>query len=405
MMTFMKVACTPSLQSMLARKRVKRSLRQKRNREAERLAQATLDSLAVHIAILDAQGSILAVNRAWRQFASTNPPVKGNVAEQANYLTVCDRASGDSSEEAQSVAHGIRAVIAGESENFTLEYPCHSPTRQRWFNLHVTRLPGSGSACVVVAHENITERKLTEESIRRRALELQQITEALERTNRELDQFAYVTSHDLKAPLRGIANLSSWIEEDLGDDLNAETRRQMDLLRGRVLRMEAMIDGILQYSRIGREQVRLETVDVGQLLADSIDLLAPPPRITLSVALPMPILRVERIRLQQVFMNLISNAIKHNTRTQGRVAISVRDLGGLYEFAVADDGPGIAPQYHDQIFVIFQTLEARDKVDNTGIGLSLVKKIVEAQGGTVTVESAEGAGATFRFTWPKEPVT
>ena len=379
---------------------------------AEHFAQAALDSLTAHIAILDADGRILAVNRAWRQFAAENGARVGETFEGANYLHVCDTAEGDTCAEANPVAEGIRGVLRGERDLFMLEYPCHAPTEQRWFNLRATRFPGDGPACVVVSHENITERKQAELALVRHAEEMAQATRQLARANtelaranEELNQFAYVTSHDLKAPLRGIANLSRWIEEDLGDDLTEDTRHQLDLLRGRVHRMEAMIEGILQYSRVGRETVRPEYIDVGALLADIVDLLAPPPPFQVEIAAPMPALTGERVRLQQVFMNLISNAIKHNDRPQGRVTITSRDAGEFYEFAVADDGPGIAPQYHARIFQIFQTLQARDKVENTGIGLSLVKKIVEGQGGAIHLDSREGAGATFRFTWPKQPPT
>jgi len=250
---------------------------------------------------------------------------------------------------------------------------------------------------------DITERKEAEENLRRRALELARMARALERSNQELDQFAYITSHDLRAPLRGIANLSRWIEEDLGENLTEETRQQLELMRGRVNRMEAMIEGILEYSRVGRVAIKLERVDVGALLSEIVDLLAPPPGFTVEIAPGMPVLVTKKIRLQQVFQNLIGNALKHHHRPEGHIRVSVQDAGEFYEFAVTDDGPGIAPQYHDKVFVIFQTLEARDKVENTGLGLSLVKKIVESQGGTICLESAEGAGATFRFTWPKLP--
>lgn len=250
---------------------------------------------------------------------------------------------------------------------------------------------------------DITDRRRYEEALRQRASELAELAAALKRSNQELDQFAYITSHDLKAPLRGIAHLSGWIEEDIGDKFTPEAHQQMDLLRGRVHRMEAMIDGILQYSRVGRIRSQPQTVDVDHLLAEIIDLIAPPPEFHIEVEPGMPTLPAERLGLQQVFMNLIGNAIKHHHRRDGRITISVKDAGEYCEFAVADDGPGIAPEFHEKIFVIFQTLAARDKVEGTGIGLSLVKKIIEDQGGTVRVESREGAGATFRFTWPKKP--
>lgn len=255
---------------------------------------------------------------------------------------------------------------------------------------------------------DITDRKLAEEAVQRKASELEllsailaQTNTILEKRNQELDQFAYIVSHDLKAPLRAIANLSSWIEEDIQDKLDEETRHQMDLLRGRVRRMEALIDGLLQYSRVGRVKTSEEQVNVDNLLAEVIDSLAPPPAFTIAIAGPMPTLNTERLPLEQVFANLIGNAVKHHDRPDGRVTISVEDKGAFWEFAVADDGPGIAPQYHERVFGIFQTLESRDKVDSTGIGLSLVKKIVENQGGNIHLESQTGQGATFRFTWPK----
>jgi len=255
---------------------------------------------------------------------------------------------------------------------------------------------------------DITQRQQAEAALQARTEELTrlniiltQTAASLEKRNRELDQFAYVTSHDLKAPLRAIANLSEWIEEDLSDKLTEETQHQMNLLRGRVHRMTALIDGLLQYSRIGRVQSDEELVDLEALLAEIIDSLAPPPEFTVEVAAGMPTIRTERLHLQQVFSNLLSNALKHHHRPDGWVKISSQDQGDYYEFAVADNGPGIDPQFHEKVFGIFQTLEARDKAENTGIGLSLVKKLVESKGGNIYLESQPGQGTTFRFTWPK----
>jgi light-regulated signal transduction histidine kinase (bacteriophytochrome) len=255
---------------------------------------------------------------------------------------------------------------------------------------------------------NVTEQKQAQEALQARAEELNyllavlaQTNVTLEKRNQELDQFTYVVSHDLKAPLRAIANLSQWIEEDLSDTLTEDTQHQMNLLRGRVHRMEGLINGLLQYSRVGRLQITATTVSVAALLAEVIDSLAPPETFTIVVEPNMPTLVTQRLPLEQVFSNLLSNAIKHHPRTDGRVQISVQNQGSLYEFAVADDGSGIAPQYQEKVFGIFQTLEARDKSENTGIGLAIVKKIVESQGGTIRLESQEGQGATFRFTWPK----
>ncbi|NVJ19661.1 GAF domain-containing protein [Myxococcus sp. AM011] len=231
----------------------------------------------------------------------------------------------------------------------------------------------------------------------------ERLREELEITNQDLDQFAYVASHDLKAPLRGISSLSEWIEEGLADTMTEETRGQMRLLRGRVHRMEALINGILSYSRVSRIREKLETVDVRVLLMESRDLLAPPAEATIVVGAGMPTLQAERVPLQQVFMNLMSNALKHAGRTDSRIEVTCTDAGAFHDFTVKDNGPGIDPQFHDRIWGIFQTLEARDKVEGTGIGLSVVKKIVETRGGRVAVESTLGAGAAFHIYWPKRP--
>jgi len=233
--------------------------------------------------------------------------------------------------------------------------------------------------------------------------EIDRMAQDVARVNRELDQFAYVASHDLKAPLRGIASLAHWIQEDVGPKLDAESQKHLELLQTRVHRMEALIDGILKYSRAGRLRDKLEVVNVGDLLAESIELLSPPPDASIVIGPGMPTLETERSALQQVFMNLISNAIRHSRRENPYVWVDVGEEGGFYKFCVGDDGPGIAPEFHDKIWETFQTLEPRDKVEGAGIGLALVRKHVVSRGGRAWVESREGQGASFFFLWPKRP--
>ncbi|HSJ23272.1 MAG TPA: PAS domain-containing protein [Longimicrobiales bacterium] len=251
----------------------------------------------------------------------------------------------------------------------------------------------------------VTEQVRVRAEIEARAAELARTAAALERSNAELDQFAYVASHDLKAPLRGIANLAQWLEEDLEGRLSGDSAEHMRLLHGRVQRMDALIDGILSYSRAGRVRESVEQVDTGRLVEESIDLLSPPPTAEVVVQDSMPALRAERTALQQVFLNLISNALKYTLahREDARVTIEWERTGDMYRFSISDNGPGIAPEFHDRVWGIFQTLEARDKVEGTGVGLSVVRKIVETRGGSVSLESATGAGATFGFTWPATP--
>ena len=255
---------------------------------------------------------------------------------------------------------------------------------------------------------DLSLQKQTENSLKEKALALQwsnkellKITTLLKKRNQELDRFAYVTSHDLKAPLRAIANLATWLGEDLEGQIPEENQQQLQLMNSRVKRMDGLIQGLLEYSRIGRKNTPIKRVNVGDLIYEAIDSLSPPPEFKISIADEMPILNTESILLQQVFSNLIGNAIKYHPKQEGKIVVSVQEEERFYKFGVADDGLGIDPQYHDRIFTIFQTLQARDTIESTGIGLSIVKKIVEGQGGKVTVESQLGQGATFYFTWKK----
>jgi PAS domain S-box-containing protein len=257
---------------------------------------------------------------------------------------------------------------------------------------------------------DITERQQAAAKLQAKATELSLLNYSLSQTNRslvesnrELDRFAYITAHDLKAPLRAIASLSEWVEEDLDDAFSPETRSQMHLLRRRVYRMQALLNSLLEYSRAGRTQSPIVIVDVQRLLDKILLALSPPKTFTIEIVTPMPTFAARWQPLEQVFSHLIDNAIRHHPTKMGIVKISVLDLGDRYEFAIADNGDGIEPQYQKRIYTIFQTLKARDLQENVGAGLAIVRKIVTAEGGTIELESTSGSGAIFRFTWPKQP--
>ncbi len=224
----------------------------------------------------------------------------------------------------------------------------------------------------------------------------------LKRKNAELDQFAHIVSHDLKAPLRGIDNVVTWIQEDHAVDLPPKVMEYLALIKGRIVRAENQLNGILSYSRVGRELTAREPVDLPALLTELREDLPVRPGITLSIQPQLPILFTERLPLQQIFTNLLVNAYKYHDKSEGVVSVYYRELANHYEFYVEDDGPGIPKAYHEKIFVIFQTLEARDAFESTGVGLAIVKKILDDRKLTIRVASEAGKGAIFAFTWPKK---
>lgn len=235
------------------------------------------------------------------------------------------------------------------------------------------------------------------------AQQAQTATQAeLQRSNADLDAFAYVASHDLKAPLRAIRNLAQWIAEDIGTKASAETAENLRLLGKRVDRLDKLLESLLEYSRVGRKRGTVEKIPTGDLVAEIIEYLGVPPSFAIICAPPMPLVHSPKAPLEQVLRNLISNAVKHHDADQGQVLVSAQDLGEFIQFRIEDDGPGIDPEFHTRIFHMFQTLKPRDVKEGSGMGLAIVKKTVEGFGGQITAQAAaSGRGVAFVFTWPK----
>lgn len=252
----------------------------------------------------------------------------------------------------------------------------------------------------VWSFRDITRRVRADQEQVRLVAELENANRDLAHVNRELKDFAYIVSHDLKAPLRGIRALADWLSTDYSDALDSEGQEQLRLLVNRVDRMHDLIEGILQYSRVGRIKDEIVPVDLGELIPSVIDMLAPPEHITITVQENLPIIHAEHTKALQVFQNLLSNAIKYMDKPAGHIEIHCTDVDGVWEFSVSDNGPGIEQKHFQTIFQMFQTLSPRDGFESTGIGLTLVKKIVEIHGGTIWVESEPGKGSTFLFTLP-----
>lgn len=240
------------------------------------------------------------------------------------------------------------------------------------------------------------------EQIESKDRELQRTVARLEQSIKELDQFVYAASHDLRSPLRAVDNLATLIGKATKDLLPPDKREYLDLMHNRIKRLEALIDDLLEYSRIGRVRPPLEEVDLNELVRETLTLLAPPSGMHISVRLSVPVMLAPKTPLALVIRNLVNNAIKHHDKEEGHIWIEAEDLNRVVKISVTDDGPGIPEEYHEKIFQMFQTLRTRDEVEGSGMGLALVKKVVEIHGGQVDVVSSKGKGATFSFTWPKK---
>ena len=243
-------------------------------------------------------------------------------------------------------------------------------------------------------YADITDRKRAE---RRQTETLDQLGQA----NQDLKDFAYVVSHDLKAPLRAIRMLADWLCADYYDKLDEQGRENLQLLGNRVDRMQSLIDGILQYSRVGRTEQSVACVSLGQIVPEIVATLGAPENISIRIENDLPTVEADPTRITQIFQNLLSNAIKCMDKPQGEIRVGCVEEDGFWKFSVCDNGPGIEQQHFERIFKLFQTLTPRDTSESTGVGLTITKKIVEMYGGKIWVESEVGHGSTFFFTLPK----
>ncbi len=225
----------------------------------------------------------------------------------------------------------------------------------------------------------------------------------LQEQNEELNDYAHIISHDLKSPIRNIEALVAWLQEDYKEELDEKGIETVSLVRANLEKMDGLIEGVLKYSTIDRKSATKQKVNLSELLPEIIQVMNIPENCTINIQKDLPELTVDKFRLHQVFQNLIDNAIKYNDKSDCSIDIGHTPLEGEIEFYVKDNGPGIAAQFHDKIFQMFQRLD--QQVDSTGIGLSLVKKIITHFGGKIWVDSSPGQGASFHFTIPSNDRT
>ncbi|HEY5966926.1 MAG TPA: CHASE3 domain-containing protein [Chitinophagaceae bacterium] len=256
----------------------------------------------------------------------------------------------------------------------------------------------SGGRFTTLKDNNNDELRSLSLSLNKMSENLQKNISELENRNAELDKFAYAVSHDLKAPIRGIHNVITWSEEDLETEMSAQMKKNLDIIRQRAKRMEDLINGLLDYARL-RKKTLSEFTNVNDVVAEIVQSIVPR---NFNVEIhDLPVIYTERLKLEQVFANLISNAVKYTTKENAKIVINCKEFDDHYEFSVKDNGIGIDPEYHGRIFEIFQTLREKDEKESTGIGLALIKRILDDQNCTIRVESTPGNGAEFIFTWPR----
>ena len=255
---------------------------------------------------------------------------------------------------------------------------------------------------VQVILRDVTERKRAEQELERLNKDLDSAVQQLRQANKELEEFAYIAAHDLKTPLRGIGTLADWLSIDYADQFDEQGKEHVRLLVSKAKRMSQLIDDILLYSKLTREIPKKEQVDLNQVLLEIMADVNPHEHIQITIENDLPVLICEKTHIVQIFQNLLSNAVKYMDKPKGHVKINCREQEGVWQFRVADNGPGIQQQHFERIFKMFQTLSSGEGTESSGIGLSVVKKITEMYGGNVWVESEVGKGSTFFFTLPKE---
>ena len=371
-------------------------------RASEAFNRAILDSLDEHVAVIDAQGVIVAVNAAWREFARSNGAPE--LAEQAigvNYLAVCAQSDGHPfGDEAPDVLSGIQAVLTGIRTEFQLEYPCHSPTEQRWFRLSVTPLrDGSGKA--VVSHLNITQRKQAE-------LKLVDALQQAQAANQAKNAFLSRMSHELRTPLNAIVGFAQIILLSADDEKIGTFRSDLETMLRSGWHLTRIVEDLLNVSAIEANKVvvNIERFDLAPCLLRCFELLAPLAKergITLGSAAAQwegVFIQADEFRLRQVLINLLANAIKYN-RDGGSVTVSSQHTPGRLRILVADTGVGIRADHLAELFEPFSRVTERPyEIEGAGVGLAVVKQLTGLMGGTLGVESVYGQGSTFWIEFP-----
>jgi PAS domain S-box-containing protein len=343
---------------------------------------SVLDSLAEMLLVIDENQNILTINDA----------VFTNTKFEASELIG----------QSVSVLLGERDTIINQLDDGKIIETRMKTKENRTIFISISVTPfinKLGENHQILSIRDITKQKSSE-------AEITEYYNALERTNKELEKLSYITSHDLKAPLRGIGSLVMMMEADIkeGEASEEEINDYFNLIRKRIKRMDGLINGILEYSKVGRGQVAKDTINLDEIVIEIIETVIPKD-FEVVKSPNFPTIKFNKVQIYQLFQNLIGNAVKYNDKPKGKLELLWKDLGDKYQFIIKDNGPGIEPKYHSKVFEVFQMLQSRDRVESTGIGLSIVKKIVEQEKGYIYIESEKGKGVAFIMEFPKNEIS
>jgi PAS domain S-box-containing protein len=365
-------------------------------REANRFLDSLIENLPVMIAVKDADSlRFVRVNRAFERLLgySRNQMVGRSALD---LFPAEDAAAGIASDRQALERDGVLDIP---------EHRVHTATHELR-TLHTMKMPigdaGGRPQYVLVISTDITERQLAEQAIQELNSALVSKAEQLTTSNRELESFSYSVSHDLRAPLRAVDGFAQMLEEDYGAPLDAEGRRYLGVNRGNTTRLGALIDDLLELSRLGRlalaaQEINVESL-VHEVVAEALDGRPTVPRVAIG---PLPPVRGDRTLLRQVWTNLIANAIKYSGKAaEPRIEVSGRQDAAENVYSVRDNGVGFNMDYADKLFGVFQRLHRADEFSGTGVGLAIVQRVVARHGGRVWADGKVNGGAMFSFSLP-----
>ncbi len=350
-----------------------------------KLLKEVFNSIQDGISVLDKDLNIIRVNGAMKKWYAHMRPLKGKKCYEAYHCRSkpCE------------ICPTVRALKTNKLEMDLTPLTNEDGTIGTLELYAFPILDELGDAVGVVEYvRNITDRVDAQEKQSR-------LLDKLGKVNQELREFAYIVSHDLKAPLRGIISLADWLMNEYGDQLNEEGKDYLQLMGDRADKMQNLVDGILQYSRADRPAEQEAEVDINEVMAEVIELLECPEGIEITVEQKLPVIFIHEVKISQVFQNLLTNAIKYMGKPEGKISIGFCEQGGFLKFSVSDNGIGIAEEHYEKIFKLFQVINPTKDTESTGIGLTVIKKIIELYDGEIWVESQLGKGSTFFFTLPK----